>query len=254
MVEWFRHDTDARNDIKMRKLARDIGLAGIGAFWVAVEVLYDNGGTASESDLRDELDFIAPSGMLDVLAHYGLVTINEGLVTSARVQEEINYQRECEQRKSEHGRNAANARWSNARAYASMHEHTDECPAMPNDAHDATIPYLTKKKDISLSKDSSISKEKNGGKFVKPSIEEVQAYCTERENGVDAVVFWNFYESKGWKVGNTPMKDWKAAVHTWERSGNRAPQAQRKRMVTDKAKRSTFVNADGTLNLLGGTT
>ena len=248
---WFRHDTDARNDIKMRRIARDVGLAGIGAFWVAVEVLYDNGGTASESDLRDELDFIAPPGMLDVLAQYGLVTITEGFVTSARVQEEIDYQRECEQRKSEHGRNAANARWSNARACAGMHEHTDECPTMPDDAHDATIPYLTKKKDISLSKDSSISKEKVQLRFTKPSVDEVQSYCTERNNGVDPESFWDFYESKGWKVGNTPMKDWQAAVRTWEKSGSRAPAAQRKKMVTDKVRRSESVNPDGTLNLLG---
>lgn len=252
MVEWFRHDTDARNDIKMRRIARDVGLAGIGAFWVAVEVLYDNGGTASETALRDELDFIAPPGMLDVLAQYGLVTITDGSVTSARVQEEIDYQRECEQKRSEHGRNAANARWSNARAYTSIHEHADKCPPMPADAHDATLPDHTKKKDISLTNVSSISKEISG-RFKAPSVDEVRAYCSERNNGVDPEAFCDFYESKGWKVGNTPMKDWQAAVRTWEKAGSRAPQAQssRKRMVTDKEQRSRSVNADGTLNLLG---
>lgn len=253
-MDWFRHDTDARNDIKMRRIARDVGLSGIGAFWVAVEVLYDNGGTASETALRDELDFIAPPGMLDVLAQYGLVTITDGSVTSARVQEEIDYQRECEQKRSEHGRNAANARWSNARAYTSMHEHTDECSPMPNDAHDATLPDHTNKKDISLTDVSSISKEKTTlTRFKKPTVQEIREYCNERGNAVDPESFWDFYESKGWKVGNTPMKDWQAAVRTWEKAGSRAPQAQssRKRMVTDKEQRSRSVNADGTLNLLG---
>jgi hypothetical protein len=57
-------------------------------------------------------------------------------------------------------------------------------------------------------------------KFVKPSIEEIRAYCRERENTINAERFFDFYQSKGWKVGNQPMKDWRAAVRTWERSEN----------------------------------
>lgn len=51
----------------------------------------------------------------------------------------------------------------------------------------------------------------------RPSLEELKAYCSERSNGVDPETFFDFYEAKGWKVGNAPMKDWKAAVRTWER-------------------------------------
>ena len=58
-------------------------------------------------------------------------------------------------------------------------------------------------------------------RFVKPTFEEVDAYCCQRNNSVDAQAFIDFYESKGWKVGNTPMKDWKAAVRTWERGNQR---------------------------------
>ena len=54
-------------------------------------------------------------------------------------------------------------------------------------------------------------------KFTKPTLEEVQAYCKERNNNVDAERFIDFYTSKGWKVGNQPMKDWKACVRTWEK-------------------------------------
>ena len=59
-------------------------------------------------------------------------------------------------------------------------------------------------------------------RFVKPTFEEVDAYCCQRNNSVDAQAFIDFYESKGWKVGNTPMKDWKAAVRTWERGNQRS--------------------------------
>lgn len=57
-------------------------------------------------------------------------------------------------------------------------------------------------------------------KFVKPPIEEITAYCHERNNNVDANKFYDYYESNGWHVGKNPMKDWKAAIRTWERKEN----------------------------------
>lgn len=55
--------------------------------------------------------------------------------------------------------------------------------------------------------------------FKPPTIEEVQAYCRERGNNVDAERWHNHYSSNGWMVGKTRMVDWKAAVRTWERNG-----------------------------------
>ena len=61
-------------------------------------------------------------------------------------------------------------------------------------------------------------KRRGGGqRFIPPTVEEVRAYCVERRNGVDPEAFIDFYASKGWRVGNQPMKDWKACVRTWER-------------------------------------
>ena len=54
-------------------------------------------------------------------------------------------------------------------------------------------------------------------KFQKPSPEEIRSYCLERGNKVDPEQFFNFYESNGWKVGKNSMKDWKAAIRTWEK-------------------------------------
>jgi predicted phage replisome organizer len=74
--------------------------------------------------------------------------------------------------------------------------------------------------DIEKDKDKETEKEKRKGspqkRFVPPSLEEVQAYCSERGNGIDAQAFIDFYASKGWLVGKTKMSDWKAAVRTWE--------------------------------------
>lgn len=55
-------------------------------------------------------------------------------------------------------------------------------------------------------------------KFVKPTPEEIKSYCLERKNKVDPDRFYDFYESKGWKVGKNPMKDWKACIRTWEKN------------------------------------
>lgn len=54
--------------------------------------------------------------------------------------------------------------------------------------------------------------------FKPPSVDDVREYCEERGNDVDPQSFVDFYESKGWMIGKNKMKDWKAAVRTWERS------------------------------------
>lgn len=64
------------------------------------------------------------------------------------------------------------------------------------------------------------SSAKKETKFSVPTLEEVQKYCIERNNAVDAQNFIDFYESKGWVVGKSKMKSWKAAVRTWEKNSN----------------------------------
>lgn len=65
-------------------------------------------------------------------------------------------------------------------------------------------------------------------RFTPPTVEEVQAYCFERRNSIDAQQFFDFYTSKGWKIGKNDMKDWRSAVRTWERRENHTPPPGRK--------------------------
>jgi len=53
-------------------------------------------------------------------------------------------------------------------------------------------------------------------RFRKPTVQEIKDYCQQRKNGIDPEQFFSYYQSKGWTVGKYPMKDWKAAVRTWE--------------------------------------
>jgi glutamate/tyrosine decarboxylase-like PLP-dependent enzyme len=96
-------------------------------------------------------------------------------------------------------------------------------------------------KDI---KKETISKEivkkenpKSTSTFKRPTLEEVRAYCLERKNSVDPEAFIAFYESKGWKVGNQPMKNWKSAVITWEKRSREENKAS-----PDKPKTTRFQN------------
>lgn len=53
-------------------------------------------------------------------------------------------------------------------------------------------------------------------RFTPPTVDEVRAYCQDRQNGVDPQRFVDYYTANGWMVGKNKMKDWKAAVRTWE--------------------------------------
>lgn len=91
-------------------------------------------------------------------------------------------------------------------------------------------------------------------RFVKPTVDEVRAYCAERGNRVDAQAFVDFYEAKGWKVGSSPMKDWKAAVRTWEQrdTAQRKPtRPNRQRDFNSRAYSAAEIDSLGT-DLLGG--
>ena len=76
---------------------------------------------------------------------------------------------------------------------------------------------IDKDKEIERDKDIEDKKPKRK-RFVPPTLSEVSDYCRERQNSVDPERFIDYYESNGWRVGKNPMKDWKAAVRTWEKS------------------------------------
>ena len=75
--------------------------------------------------------------------------------------------------------------------------------------------------------DSSASTTTKRKRFEKPTLSEIKEYCIERNNNVNAEQFYDYYESNGWKVGKNSMKDWKAAVRTWERSEYRKPNSKK---------------------------
>ena len=83
---------------------------------------------------------------------------------------------------------------------SNTHDNTDSNTDSPQTINDNKLNKLNKKRES----------------FTPPTVEEVKAYCQERNNNVNPQSFVDFYQSKGWKVGSNSMKDWKACVRTWE--------------------------------------
>ena len=90
--------------------------------------------------------------------------------------------------------------------------------------------------------------------FSPPTVDDVKAYCTERGNKVDPQSFVYFYESKGWMIGKNRMKDWKAAVRTWERSETKTRQGGTAKLTKDNNnfERRQYDMDDLERKLLGG--
>lgn len=89
--------------------------------------------------------------------------------------------------------------------------------------------------DIDIDTNNNTKGKTKSKRFVKPTVEDIRAYCVERNNNVNPERFYNYYESNGWMVGKNKMKNWKAAVLTWEDN-------QKKGNYTYKPQQTTTTN------------
>lgn len=196
---YFTLDYLARSDHKIKKLLVNHGMLGYGVYWSIIEDLYNNANALPMDcdviafDLRCNADIVK-----SIINDYDLFTIDGEYFSSKSVGRRLAEREE----KSLIARNSANKRWSQK--------------------------SITNKEDaiaLHLQCDRNAIKEKKGKEkkeniFIKPTNDEVTLYCQERNNNVNPEYFFNYYEMRGWTVGknNTPMKDWKAAVRTWEKN------------------------------------
>ena len=116
------------------------------------------------------------------------------------------YDKVC-QRRAEAGKKGADKRWKDGKS----HSENGKCHSEDG----KTCKTLTESESVIPPTEESKSRTRK--RFRPPTVEEVEAYCFERNNKVDAERFVDYYTANGWKVGKNPMKDWKAAVRNWER-------------------------------------
>ena len=77
---------------------------------------------------------------------------------------------------------------------------------------------MTNTKDNYTKDNKENIQKKSNGRFKKPSLEEIKEYCLERKNGVNPETFFDFYEAKDWYIGKNKMKNFQAAIRTWEKN------------------------------------
>jgi len=188
---YFPHDYNARADRKLVKLAMSYGMMGLGIYWCIVEMLYEEGGHLPleyeriSYELREDIAVIQ-----HIINDFDLFKISPDKFWSESALDRLQKRND----KSEKARKSVNSRW-----------HKD----------------VVDTDEIRTNGERNTIKERKGkniyrGIFKIPTINDISQYCEERKNTINPQVFINHYESNGWMVGKNKMKDWKAAVRTWE--------------------------------------
>lgn len=191
---YFRHDYNARNDIKLQSVITKHGAVGIGVYWIIVEMLYQNGGELPLDIARNiSVAYFTDFKVVEsVINDFDLFENDGNVFWSVRIRQAIdNTKKVSDARKA-----ASRQRWSRKQ----------EKPENPDN-----VPEEVPKQE----------EQKKRTYFKPPTVEEVAAYVKEKGYSIDAEQFVAFYESKGWMVGKNKMQKWKSAVATWKcrRSG-----------------------------------
>ena len=226
--EWFRHDYNAHEDIKQKRLLKRHGMSAIGFYWYLVELLYQNGGKLENKEVRLEAELLDSLDCLDSFIEFELFKIEDGFWLCKRVSDELSYREEQRLRKSEAGKKGMSSRWNNTVITQPNTVIKNDNTVIENGNTVITLPQKSITDDNTITNTKRDNKEKDNTNvlskkkvFTKPTLEEISAYCKERHNDVDAETFFDFYESKDWMIGKNKMKDWKASVRLWERTSNK---------------------------------
>ena len=256
---YFPHDYNARNDPKLKNVLIDLGVEGIGVFWCIIEQLYEQGGTLPISSSKSiAFALHVDSEVVDkVVNNYGLFKHDDENMWSDSVFNRLNRRKNI----SDKRKIAALSRWQQGienqphtnnqslnnpfidDANASKNDANaskNDANASKNDANASLVyPQLFKEKEKKVDKEKkkeNIEEKENTPKgvkekeksetakrFVPPTFEEAKARMEEMGYTFDVESFIAFYQSKNWMVGKNKMKDWKAAMVTWQKRENNFP-------------------------------
>ena len=236
---YFAHDYNARNDPKLQNVLFDLGVEGIGVFWCIIEQLYEQGGKLPLHYCKSiafalHVDFKCVERLVN---DYGLFKNDGENMWSESVLNRLNRRSEV----SEKRKLAALARWrqgienqSQTQAPASYRQvkvnASDMQMQCKTDANAEHKGKEIKEKEIIKERE----KEKTARRFIPPTVEEVKARIAEMGYTFDAEAFIAFYQSNGWMVGKSKMKDWRAALVTWQKREPRFPRGGGKSSSTTK--------------------
>ena len=204
---YFSHDTNARRDPKILAVRSKYGSEGYAWYFMIIEIL------AEQKDYKYKLTKWATNSIAmellcdanrvaefinDCIKEFELFESDGEYFWSPSLIRRMQVKEEKRLKRAEAGRKGAEKRWGNSNAIA-----------MPKQSDSNAI-----------AKNSKVKESKVKNIFIPPTLEEVRAYCQERNNDVDPQKFYDYYTANGWVQGKArkPIKDWKACVRTWERN------------------------------------
>ena len=202
-MKWFKHDSNAYRDVKLRKLMMRFGLEGYGLYFYCLERITDKLSTTNLTfRLEDDAEILAHdtglhvddvNGMMRFMVELGLFEDSQGVITCLKLAKRLD--------QSQAGNKTMRT------LIAKVRENHDEVMTESGQSHDSVM----------LEKKRTDKKRTNKGRFTPPTVKAVSEYCSERKNGVDCQKFVDYYSAQGWVLSNgQKMKDWKAAVRNWE--------------------------------------
>lgn len=210
---YFSHDSNARNDEKILAMRSVYGAEGYGMYFMIIEILREQTGYVIEvnkyaygslaiqlqSSVKKVEKFIN-----DCVNEFSLLTIKDDFLFS----ESLLRRMEIVDSVSEKRKNASITRWNKKNRDANGMQMDNKCKA--NDEQ------LESKEEENRIEENRIDKKIQN--IIPPELEWVEKYCEERKNEIDVEKFMNYYTSNGWQIGKTKMKDWQAAIRTWEKN------------------------------------
>ena len=232
---FFSHDFGARNDPKMQNLLMQHGCEGIGVYWCIVEQMYEQGGVLPLSNCKSiAYTLHVNCDIVESVINDFLLFENDGEnFWSKSVKSRLDKRAEISEKRREAGKRGWQKTFSNCQSFAEHLPSKTEAFAehLPSKMEafaeqDGSICPAIKEKEIKekeIKGNNNIKREKKKAekaetakRFTPPSLEEVKCYISERKSSIDAESFVAFYTSKNWLIGKNKMRDWKAAIITWE--------------------------------------
>ena len=198
-MRWFKHESVANMDAKLQSVILEYGMEGYGLYWYCLELIAS---TVTAENINFELEHdsriiarntgLGAQKVQEIMEHFvrlGLFEESQGRITCLKL-----------------ARRADDYTAKLARGNASQVVENKKLRETPRNSEKVReSPPRTEE-----------NRTEKKGRFTPPTVTEVREYCKQRNNGVDPQRFIDFYESKGWYIGKNKMKDWKAAVRTWE--------------------------------------
>ena len=216
-MHWFKHDVDANQDAKLQNVLFDYGLEGYGLYWYCIELI---AGKVDKDNIKFELEHDARilarntgstlqkvEEMMRYFLKTGLFECSNNTITCLKLAKRLD--------KSMTSNPQMREIIGNLKSHDGIMTESDKVMQDKN--------RLDKNREEEIKKPES--------RFTPPTYQEAFDYFSERgfANKLESDKFIDFYEMKGWMVGKTKMKDWKAAVRNWTKSLAPAQQQERKK-------------------------